>query len=216
MRDFVNGLRPRVAMSFENLPARGIAAGSQSLVLWKDRQFAEHRTTYAGNARQLDLSRVRRVGSAAASPGDGGGAGAVRRVLRAFLRAVPRHVLRLRARPRVPDQPARDRIRRGRPPPAERRLPQPDGLLPRRRAALRPAARPRAAAPAGRLVEGARLRHPRAGEAIQAVHLVRARGAAKLHGRRAVQRVPLRRRRRHVGGQDHAARAGCTWPRRAR
>jgi hypothetical protein len=56
MRDFVNGLRPRVAMSFENLPARGIAAGSQSLVLWKDRQFAEHRTTYAGNARQLDLS----------------------------------------------------------------------------------------------------------------------------------------------------------------
>ena len=56
MRDFVTGLRPQVAMSFENLPARGIAAGSQSLVLWKDRQFAEHRTTYAGNARQLDLS----------------------------------------------------------------------------------------------------------------------------------------------------------------
>jgi uncharacterized protein DUF1592/uncharacterized protein DUF1588/uncharacterized protein DUF1587/uncharacterized protein DUF1595/uncharacterized protein DUF1585/cytochrome c len=56
MRDFVVGLRPRVAMSFDNLPARGIAAGSQSLVLWKDRQYAEHRTSCAGNALQLDLS----------------------------------------------------------------------------------------------------------------------------------------------------------------
>jgi len=56
MRDLIVDLRPRVAMSFENLPARGIAAGSQPLVLWKDRQFAEHRTSYAGNARQLDMS----------------------------------------------------------------------------------------------------------------------------------------------------------------
>jgi len=56
MRDLILDLRPRVAMSFENLPARGIAAGSQPLVLWKDRQFAEHRTSYAGNAQQLDMS----------------------------------------------------------------------------------------------------------------------------------------------------------------
>jgi mono/diheme cytochrome c family protein len=56
MRDFIVGLRPRVAMTFDNLPARGIAAGSQSLVLWKDRQYAEHRTTYPGNALRLDLS----------------------------------------------------------------------------------------------------------------------------------------------------------------
>jgi hypothetical protein len=56
MRDLVAGLRPRVSMSFENLPARGIAAGSQSLVLWKDRQYAEHRTSYRGNALQLDMS----------------------------------------------------------------------------------------------------------------------------------------------------------------
>src|SRR5882762_6390479 len=56
MRDFIVGLRPRVAMSFDNLPARGIAAGSQSLVLWKDRQYADHRTTYRGNALELDLS----------------------------------------------------------------------------------------------------------------------------------------------------------------
>ncbi len=38
MRDLIVDLRPRVAMSFDNLPARGIAPGSQSLVLWKDRQ----------------------------------------------------------------------------------------------------------------------------------------------------------------------------------
>ncbi len=56
MRDFVEGLRPRVAKVFTNLPARGIAPGSQSLVLWKDRQFADHRMSYAGNAQQLDLS----------------------------------------------------------------------------------------------------------------------------------------------------------------
>src|SRR6185369_13833695 len=56
MRDLIVGLRPRVAMSFDNLPARGIAPGSQSLVLWKDRQFAEHRTTYPGNALKLDLT----------------------------------------------------------------------------------------------------------------------------------------------------------------
>ena len=56
MRDLIAGLRPRVATSFDNLPARGIAPGSQSLVLWKDRQFADHRTSYAGNALWLDMS----------------------------------------------------------------------------------------------------------------------------------------------------------------
>jgi hypothetical protein len=56
MRDLIVGLRPRVAMTFENFPQRGIAAGSQSLVLWKDRQYAEHRTSYKGNALELDMS----------------------------------------------------------------------------------------------------------------------------------------------------------------
>ncbi|HMB78800.1 MAG TPA: DUF1587 domain-containing protein, partial [Vicinamibacterales bacterium] len=56
MRDLVTGLRPRVAMSFDNLPARGIASGSQSLVLWKDRQYADHRTTYPGHALEADMS----------------------------------------------------------------------------------------------------------------------------------------------------------------
>src|SRR5262249_46868341 len=43
MRDLIVGIRPLVAMTFENFPQRGIAAGSQSLVLWKDRQYADHR-----------------------------------------------------------------------------------------------------------------------------------------------------------------------------
>jgi hypothetical protein len=68
MRDLVLGLRPRVAMSFDNLPARGIASGSQSLVLWKDRQFAEHRTTYRGNALELDLSAYAQTDAALVAP----------------------------------------------------------------------------------------------------------------------------------------------------
>ena len=56
MRDLIVDLRPRVAMTFDNLPARGIAAGSQSLVLWKDRQFADHRMSYAGNVFEQDMS----------------------------------------------------------------------------------------------------------------------------------------------------------------
>jgi mono/diheme cytochrome c family protein len=56
MRDLIDGLRPRVAMSFNNLPARGIAPGSQSLVLWKDRQYADHRMSCSDNVLQLDLS----------------------------------------------------------------------------------------------------------------------------------------------------------------
>ena len=62
MRDFVVGLRPRVALAFENLPARGIAAGSQPLVLWKNRQYADQPDdAIAGNAlRARTCRRTRR------------------------------------------------------------------------------------------------------------------------------------------------------------
>jgi hypothetical protein len=58
MRDFILNLRPQVRMRFQNaVPSDHIvAAGSQPIVLWKDRQFAENRTTYAGNAATLDLT----------------------------------------------------------------------------------------------------------------------------------------------------------------
>ena len=55
LRDFILTLRPLVRMKFQNaVPSDHIvAAGSQPIVLWKDRQFAENRTTYAGNALTL-------------------------------------------------------------------------------------------------------------------------------------------------------------------
>lgn len=56
IRDFIVDLRPYVQRQFANLPARGIADGSQSLVLWKDRAFADNRMTYAGNALELDMT----------------------------------------------------------------------------------------------------------------------------------------------------------------
>lgn len=60
MRDFILNLRPQVRMKFQNaVPSDHIvAAGSQPIVLWKDRQFAENRTNCAGNTLTLDLARL--------------------------------------------------------------------------------------------------------------------------------------------------------------
>lgn len=43
MRDFVVGLREKLRPEVANLSVRGIAAGSQPLVLWKDREYAANR-----------------------------------------------------------------------------------------------------------------------------------------------------------------------------
>ncbi len=57
IRDFIVELRPFVAQTFANLPARGIAGGSQTVVLWKDKQLAATRMTYpAGSALAVDMS----------------------------------------------------------------------------------------------------------------------------------------------------------------
>jgi hypothetical protein len=56
IRDFILDLRPKVMKDIANFPTRGIAAGSQPLVLWKDREYAANRMTYAGNASELDLT----------------------------------------------------------------------------------------------------------------------------------------------------------------
>ncbi|MEO8316163.1 MAG: DUF1587 domain-containing protein, partial [Pseudomonadota bacterium] len=60
MRDFILNLRPQVRMKFQNaVPSDHIvAAGSQPIVLWKDRQFAENRTTCADNTLTLDLTKL--------------------------------------------------------------------------------------------------------------------------------------------------------------
>jgi hypothetical protein len=46
MRDFVVGLREKLKPEVKNLTVRGIAPGSQPLVLWKDRQYALNRGRY--------------------------------------------------------------------------------------------------------------------------------------------------------------------------
>ena len=46
MRDFVVGLRQKLKPQFRNLAIRGIAAGSQPFVLWKNRQYAASRMRY--------------------------------------------------------------------------------------------------------------------------------------------------------------------------
>ena len=46
MRDFVVEVRRRLTPEVKNLTARGISDGSQSLVLWKNRQYAANRRRY--------------------------------------------------------------------------------------------------------------------------------------------------------------------------
>jgi hypothetical protein len=60
LRDFILKLRSLVRMKFKNLVPndRIVAAGSQTMVLWQDRQYAENRTTYAGNAPEVDLAEI--------------------------------------------------------------------------------------------------------------------------------------------------------------
>jgi len=54
MCDSVVGLRQRLKPEVENLAVRGIAPGSQPLVLWKDRQLAANRKRYNPRALQIE------------------------------------------------------------------------------------------------------------------------------------------------------------------
>ena len=53
MRDFVVRLRQPLNPEFKNLTLQRNAAGSQPLVLWKNRHYATNRMRYAGGARHL-------------------------------------------------------------------------------------------------------------------------------------------------------------------
>lgn len=72
LRDFIFGVRPLVRMKFENLVPNGriVATGSQPVVLWKDRQYAENRMVYAGNALKVDLSKFTATDAAMTVPTD--------------------------------------------------------------------------------------------------------------------------------------------------
>jgi hypothetical protein len=57
IRDWIVAIRPKVRPEFENLKAHGMHQGSQPLVLWKDRQYATTRLTYAdGTALKLEAA----------------------------------------------------------------------------------------------------------------------------------------------------------------
>lgn len=57
LRDFIMELRPFVTRRVANLNGRGLASGSQTIVLWKDREYAVNRMTYpAGMALNVDMS----------------------------------------------------------------------------------------------------------------------------------------------------------------
>jgi mono/diheme cytochrome c family protein len=54
MRDWVIDLREKLQPKWANLQLKGIGAGSQPFVLWKDQQFATHRRTYNHAALQIE------------------------------------------------------------------------------------------------------------------------------------------------------------------
>ena len=53
IRDFVVELRDRLVPEVKNLRAPGLSEGSQTLVIWKNRQFVANRRRYAGGAEKL-------------------------------------------------------------------------------------------------------------------------------------------------------------------
>ena len=65
MRDFVASVRKQVTPEVKNLAVRGIQSGSQTLVLWKNRQFVANRMRYAGGALKVEASGIG-IGSPAA------------------------------------------------------------------------------------------------------------------------------------------------------
>jgi hypothetical protein len=54
MRDYVVHLREKLEWKFNNLKLDGFSAGSQPFILWKNRQYASHRTTLNRGALQIE------------------------------------------------------------------------------------------------------------------------------------------------------------------
>jgi hypothetical protein len=54
MRDFVKQLRAKLEFRFPNLAVKGLSASAQPFLMWKNRQYATHRTSYDRNALQVE------------------------------------------------------------------------------------------------------------------------------------------------------------------
>ena len=177
MRDFVVELRQQLVPEVKNLTAAGdpqrVAAAS---CCGRTASIAANRMRYAGRRVDAPAGRAAAWSAAAARalavPDRPGRRRAVRGGLRPLLRDLPRRLLRLRAGPRLSRPEEGEEERR---PAAQRRLPQHDGLLPRRRPAVRADPRRRRAARARPPVAGVRLHHRRPDAAVHELHLVRAR-----------------------------------------
>jgi hypothetical protein len=59
MRDFVVELRKRLTPEVKNMTAGGLGNGTQSFVLWKNRQMAANRRRYAGNAGGIKADELK-------------------------------------------------------------------------------------------------------------------------------------------------------------
>src|SRR5207247_1947134 len=67
IRDVIVELRQQLTPEVKNLKAPGVHNGSQTLVLWKNRQYAANRMRYGGGAADLKLEAL---GLAAGSPAE--------------------------------------------------------------------------------------------------------------------------------------------------
>jgi hypothetical protein len=54
MRDWIAQFREKLEPKFANLNLKGVGAGSQPFVLWKDKQYAIHRLTYDHDVLQIE------------------------------------------------------------------------------------------------------------------------------------------------------------------
>ena len=177
MRDFVVALRAKLVPKVNNLSAPRVNESSQPLVLWKDRQMAANRRRYAERFGAQDRGR-RPTGRLRSGEGDGRpddrrrGRRAVRGNLRRGSARPSRMRSTCRSGPRLSGPGEGEEVGQRRPA-AERGLPQPDGLLPRRRPALRVDAgrgRPARVRPA---VGRAGFRRRRPASPVRGVRLVR-------------------------------------------
>ena len=226
MRDFVVRMRKDTSLKFASPVVKGLSVASQPLMNWKNRQYATHRRDFERAAlrvadepppvevkmpdakRGLDRRRPERrrsecaQGAGRAVPvaheeSRSRGARRPARPLRGGVREVqldlPRHVLRARARPLLSGRHGRQGT------PAERRLPQRDGLHPRRCAAQRAAAGREGTERAGGAVGRVRVRRR-----LHGAHLHRVLLQPERRGARQRPRV----RQPSSGRQGHHGRGG--------